>query len=330
MKSDILSLFNGNHIAIIGQKGIPREFVGTSGIEFYVEERAKELIKQKKCVTCYVRLWATPKTIQTYNGIQLIHLPSINTKHLDAFTHSLLSTIHACFSSCDIVWFQTIGPALFSPLVKICRKKVITTIHGLDWKRKKWGKFARLFLYLCEKILVKYSDHIIVVSRDLQIYYASQYGVQSYIDSLTIKRKPPVPPKIIKEKYNLQGNDYILYMGRFVPEKRIDMLIQAFMSCKKSRMKLVLSGGSSHTDNYETMLKHMSHHHDNIIFTGYVFGREKKELLSNCKVFILPSELEGNPIVIEEVKAYGRAYEIISANDNTFYANLANIILQYL
>lgn len=290
-----------SHIAFIGQKGIPAEFIGTSGIEFYVEQHAKRLVQKGKKVDCYVRNWAAPSRVTEFQEIQLIHIPTINTKHLDAAVHSFLSSIHVCFTNADTVWYQAIGPAFFSFIPKLFGKKIIVTSHALDWKRDKWSPLAKFLLKASEIIAVACSDTFIVVSQDLQKYYLKKYNKKSFIDPLEIESITKIRPSIITKKYGLKGNDYILYMGRFVPEKRIEWLIDAYKQIHPKGIKLVLSGGSSHTDEYEQKLRLLARNDDNILFTGYVFGKEKQELLSNCRLFVLPSSLEGNPVVLQEL-----------------------------
>ncbi len=295
-----------HHVAFIGQKGIPAEFIGTSGVEFYVEQKAVRLIKKGTKVSCYVRNWATPKQQTTYKRVKLIHVPTIQTKHFDAFIHSLLSSIHVCFTSADTVWYQAIGPSFFSFIPKIAGKKILVTIHGLDWKRAKWNRIAQLFLKICEKIAVKNADKLIVVSDDLQMYYQTYYRKPSTVDAPITELHRREQPEIITKKYGLLGNDYILYMGRFVPEKRIEWIIEAYQKLHQTNIKLVLAGGASFTESYEQMLRKYAQDNPNIIFTGWVFGKEKSELLSNCRLFILASAIEGNPTVIKEITLYDR------------------------
>ena len=316
-------LSKAKHIAFIGQKGIPAEFAGTSGVEFYVEHHAKELVKQGKRVDCYVRNWATPKRLNEYDGIKLIHVPTINTKHLDAAVHSLLSSLRASFSEADTVWYQAIGPAAFSFIPKMFGKKIIVTSHALDWKREKWGLFAKKVLKFSERIAVSCADTLVVVSNDLREYYLKQYNKQTVVDLPSFERKPTVRPDIIIKKYGLKGNDYILYMGRFVPEKRIDWLIEAYKEIHPKGIKLVLSGGSSHSDKYEKQLYEMAKNNNSIVFTGYVFGKEKRELLRNCKLFVLPSSVEGNPTVLNELPK--TISVIIADNSSAFSRTKQNI-----
>lgn len=274
------------------------------GIEVRVEKIAQVLARQKFEVSVFVRNWATPKNLKKYKGVNLVHLPTINTKHLDAGIHSLLASIFVCFSKDKLIFYEAMGPAFFSFLPKLVGKKIVTTIHGLDWQRDKWGPIAKLFLKTGEKIALKISDRVIVVSADLQKYYQRQ-GFQTVLIPNQLEFRKRVPVKIIKKKYCLVGNDYILYLGRFVPEKRIEWLIKAYkkISCQK---KLLLVGGPSHSEDYVKKLKKLALKDKNIIFTGYIFGKEKEELLSNCGLFVQPSKLEGFSIALAEAIGYRR------------------------
>jgi glycosyltransferase involved in cell wall biosynthesis len=290
-------------ISIIGVKGIPKNFSGTSGIETYVENHAQKLIKTGFQVSCYVRRWSTGNyKSDSYLGIKRIIIPSINTKLLDAITHSFLASIHASLGDSSIIWYHGIGPAFFSFIPKLFHKKVYTTIHSLDWRRKKWGVFAQLFLYICEKLTISNSTQIFVVSTQLKNYYSNKFKIIPTIDKYIIPKHRSVKPNIIRLKHNLKPNSYILFMGRFVPEKRVEWLIK---TADEIRFKIVLSGGSSHTSDYSKNLYKQAANR-NIIFTDYVFGQEKNELISNCKIFVLPSMLEGYPIVISEALSYNR------------------------
>ena len=293
-------------IAFIGQKGIPAEFIGTSGVEFYVEQKATQLQKRGHHVICYVRNWATPKNIRSYQGVQIIHLPSINTKRLDTVSHSLLASLHACFTDADTVWYHASGPALFSFLPRIFGKNVVVTIHTLEWKREKWGPLAQAVLKFGERVGVASADTLFAVSQDIADHLKNTYKKDVLVDEPVVKKKKHAPPSIITDKYGLKGNDYILYLGRFVPEKRVEWLINAYKEIQRKGMKLVLAGGASFTDGYEKKLRAMSVGDKNILFTGWVFGKEKEELLSNCRFFVLPSSLEGNPVIIYEAQQYDR------------------------
>lgn len=288
-------------VAVIGAKGLPPEFFGTSGVEFYLSERLLPLVRAGVSVVCYVRTWATPLHITTYKRTALIRIPSVATKHLDAASHSLLSTLHACFSDADTVWYQATGPAMFSFLPRLFGKKVFVTIHTLEWKREKWGAMAKFILKYSEWVAARAAHKIIVVSRPLADYWAKIYRSQAIIDAPIAMSAKKVPPAIIRKKYGLQTDGYILYLGRFVPEKRIEWLIRAFHKIPGSQLRLVLAGGAHQLPSYRNTLAGLIKKDVRILPVGWVFGKEKEELLGNCRLFVLPSSVEGNPTVLYEL-----------------------------
>ncbi len=296
------------NIAFIGQKGIPATF---GGVEYHVDSLSREIVKNKLSVSVYVRSWYTPKGMKEIDGVKLIHVPTIKSKHLDASIHSLLCSIHAVFTSVDIVHYHCMGPALFSFIPKLFGKKVIVTVHRLDWISEKWNKIAKFFLKLGERISIRIPQKTIVVSKDLKKFFMNGYK-SSNLHHIThgIEAVQPIKANLISKKYGLVEKNYLLYLGRISPEKRVEWIIKAFFkmgnqSKTTKRIKLVIAGGSSATGKYVESLKRLSSNNQDIIFPGYVTGREKDELLSNAKIFLLPSSLEGFPIALMEGKNYG-------------------------
>ena len=291
-------------IAYIGQKGIPATF---GGIEFHIDELSRRLVKRGHRVDVYVRDWYTNKNLRQYQGVKLIHTPTIKTKHLDAFIHSLTSSLHSIFQDYDIIHYHALGPTVFCWLPKIFRRKVVVTLHGLDWERGKWGIFAKTFLKFTERTATYIPDEIIVVSKAQKEYFESKYGRECiYIpNGVNIPQAKPTSG-IIREKFGLNGEDYLLWMGRLTPEKRVDWLIKAFkeMKSRATDLKLVIAGGSSATDKYVRKLKELARDDERIIFTGYVVGQQKEELFSNARLFVLPSYLEGLPVALLEAMSY--------------------------
>lgn len=297
---------NSLKIAMIGQKGIPATF---GGIEYHVDELSRGLAALGHEVYVYVRNWYTDKNLKNYKGVSLIHIPTIRTKHLDASIHSFLCSIHAIFKGYDITHYHGIGPSLFSLIPRLFGRKIVSTIHSQDWQSGKWGRFAKTFLKIGEYISTVIPHRTIVVSEGLKNYLKQRYGKEAIHIPNGINLPEMRPAKLIKEKYRVRGKDYILFMGRLVPEKRVDWLIRSFQQIQKgfSAMKLVIAGGPSASDGYVQRLKELSKDNTDIIYTGFVTGIEKEELLSNALIFVLPSYLEGFPIVLLEAKSYGLA-----------------------
>ncbi|MGD8623352.1 MAG: glycosyltransferase family 4 protein [Anaerolineae bacterium] len=292
----------GLKIAFVGQKGIPAHF---GGIEFHVDELARHLVRRGHQVTVYVRSWYTPREVVEYEGVRLVHTPTIRTKHLDASLHSLTSSLHACLQDYDVVHYHALGPSFFAWPPRLRGQRVVVTIHALDWQRPKWGRGARTFLKLTERSALYLPHGTVVVSRALQHYFEEKYGRPVHYIPNGVHVEPLTPPALITERYGLVGDDYLLFLARLVPEKRVDWLIRAFLQIQ-TPLRLVVAGDAEGDGSYGRRLHELASGTDRVVFTGTVGGRLKEELFSNARLYVTPSGVEGLPISLLEAMAHKR------------------------
>lgn len=284
-------------VAFIGGRGIIGKY---SGVESFYEKAGQALSARGHEITAYCRSYFTPDQKKS-GGIRIVRLPTIRTKHLDTFVHSFLSTVHACFGDHDVVHYHTLGPSLFSLLPRLFGKKTVVTVQGLDWQRKKWSWCARLVLKAAEWTSAHSPNRTIVVSRTLERYYCQRYGrAVVYIPNGTDLLRRTTGPHLAQ--FDLRPDNYVLFLGRFSPEKNLDLLIQAFEAVN-TPMKLVLAGGSSHTDEYVRELR--SHTSVRIKFLDWLSGDEFREVLTNAALFALPSDMEGLSLALLDAMAAG-------------------------
>lgn len=287
-------------IAIIGIRGIPANFPGSSGIDTYIEQLLPYFKKNK--ITLYSRSW-TKKNKLTKINIKNIFVPCFHHKYLDTGIYTFLSTFYAIFHQDDIFWYHAPGSSILIKLAKILGKKTILTIHGLDWQRQKWSTpFEKFFLKSLESMSVKNADICTAVSQDICQYIQKTYKKPCVLTSSSLVIKKPVPFKLIPRKFQINKQQpYILYLGRLVPEKRVNILIEAYLNNPviNQNYKLVISG-LIEKNKYCKKLIASAQKHSNIIFTNYVTGQIKQELLSNCQLFVLPSTIEGNSLSLNE------------------------------
>lgn len=295
-------------IAMLGQKRIPSR---EGGVEVVVEELSKRMVQRGHSVTCYNRSGHHSSgrefdicNLKKYKGIKLKTVFTINYKGIAAMTSSIFGALACAFNDYDIVHFHAEGPCAMLWLPKLFRKKCIATIHGLDWQREKWGGFASKYIKFGEKIAVKYADEIIVLSESAKKYFMDTYDRKTVFIANGINRPVLCNPHLIKERYSLDKDGYILFLGRLVPEKGVKYLIEAFKKTKTGR-KLVIAGGNSNTNAYIQELKELAKSDERIIFTGFVQGKILEELYSNAYIYCLPSDLEGMPLSLLEAMSYG-------------------------
>ncbi len=296
-------------IAMIGHKRIPSR---EGGVEIVVEELATRLADKGNEVDVYNRKGNNVqdksiknKKIKKYKNVNIITIPTINKKGIDALIYSFLATVKACFKKYDVIHYHAEGSCAMLWIPHLFKKKIVVTIHGLDWQRSKWGGFATKYIKFGEKMAVKYADSIIVLSKGVQKYFKEEYGRDTIFIPNGVNKANIVETNIIKDKYGLEKDSYILFLARIVPEKGLDYLIQAYKKINTNK-KLVIAGGASHTNDYLEHIKEMVQKNKNIIMTGFVQGQELEELYSNCYLYCLPSDIEGMPISLLEAMSYGK------------------------
>ena len=308
-------------IAMIGQKRIPSR---EGGIEIVVEELATRMVELGHQVDCYTRDDDRNVKLPTeFKGIRLIRIPTPKSSTLNAFVYSVLATIRALFGHYDVIHFHAEGPSAMTWLAKFFHLPIVTTIHGLDWQRAKWGGFASAYLKLGEKNATVFSDDVIVLSRAMQLYFRETYDRETIYLRNGVSVLKHVDPDLITQKWGLTRESYILFLARIVPEKGLHYLIEAYRRIDTDK-KLVIAGGLGETE-YVHKIREMAAQDDRIILTDFVGGRVREELMGNCALYVLPSDVEGMPISLLEALSFGVRCLVSDISENEeasgIYAN---------
>ena len=295
-------------VVMLGQKRIPSR---EGGIEVVVEELSTRMVKKGYEVTCFNRRGHHVSgqefdvdELSEYKGIKLKSVFTIERKGFAAMTSSIFGAIKAAFGKYDVVHFHAEGPCAMLWLPKLFGKRCIATIHGLDHQREKWGRLASAYIMLGEKCAAKFADEIIVLSQGVKDYFKETYNRETRFIPNGATKAEKVEADLIKTQFGLEKDEYILFLGRIVPEKGLTYLVEAFKKVSTDK-KLVIAGGASDTNLFMNNLKEQASGDDRIIFTGFVQGQILEELYSNCYVYTLPSDLEGMPLSLLEAMSYG-------------------------
>jgi glycosyltransferase involved in cell wall biosynthesis len=286
-------------IAMTGTRGVPATY---GGIEMAVEALSVELAKRGHDVTVYVRNAYAETREPEYRGVKLRYLPQVNTKHLEAATHTVASLADVIRSRrFDVVHIHATGPALFSFLPRMARIPTVATVHALDWRREKWGPMASRVLRIGVHAAAKVPNRTIVVSQELERHLRDDYGadpiyIPNGVDPAQFEEASPVE--------GLEPGRFALFLGRLVPEKGVHTLIRAYMRTDLEE-KLAIAGPVSHTGEYVSEVTELAAGDPRIDMIGPRYGAEKAWLLRNAAVFVLPSTLEGLPIALMEAAACG-------------------------
>ncbi|MBQ4516021.1 MAG: glycosyltransferase family 4 protein [Clostridia bacterium] len=309
---------------MIGHKVVPSR---RGGIENVLTTLCPMMVEMGLDVTCYNRssdkveneYVGTVKN-KMYKGVKLKNAWTLNIRGFAAMIASFTAAIAASFGKYDVIHFHAEGPCAALWIPKLFGKKCVATVHGLDWQREKWGKgFASKYIKFGEKILAKYADEVIVLSKAAYDYFKETYNRETVIINNGIERPERKDAELITQKYGLKKDEYIAVVSRLTAEKGIHYLIDAYSKITTDK-KLVIAGDTSDTDDYVKMLKEKAEGNPNIIFTGFISGDILNEIYSNAYIMTLPSDLEGMSLCLLEALAYKNALLCSDIPENTAVA----------
>lgn len=293
-----------NRIFITGTRGIPNVM---GGIETHCEELFPRLADMGMDVTmARRRKYVKDDGLTEWKGVKLINLRCPKKKRFEAIIHTFRAINRAKKLGEDIVHIHAIGPAILAPYARLLGMKVVFTHHGPDYDRDKWGFMAKFMLKMGERMGCRWANHVIVISQVIKDLIAQKYGRTENVH--LIYNGVPAPEICSEPDYfqelGIEEGKYILGMCRFVPEKNLHHLVEAFAKIGQKDCRLVLAGDTDFEDKYSKHLKEMANEHG-VVLTGFIKGRKLHSLLTHCRAFCLPSSHEGLPISLLEAMSYG-------------------------
>ena len=305
-------------IVVTGTRGIPNIM---GGVETHCEELFPRIAKRGFDVTLirrsnYVQgeVDGVPSCdLKEWNGVKLVDVPSPKKKSFEAIIHTFRAINKAKRLGADVLHVHAIGPALLVPYAKLLGMKVVFTHHGPDYDRDKWGFAAKTILKLGERMGCMFADDVIVISNVIKNLIAKKYGRTKNVHLIYNGVSEPEIcdyPEYFEE-LGIEKGKYILGMCRFVPEKNLHHLVEAYRQLimkneelRNKGIKLVLAGDTDFEDAYSLGLKEMARK-NGVVLTGFIKGRKLHSLLTNCRCYCLPSSHEGLPIALLEAMSYG-------------------------
>ncbi len=285
-------------IAMIGLKALPARY---GGFETAADEMSRRLVQMGHEVIVYNRSGQSTWPTSDYHGVRLITLPTLKSKNLSTIAHAFLSSVDVLFRRADVVHYFTTGTTLFAPLPRLAGVKIVCSADGTDWQRAKWGRFARWYLRLSEQIAVLFCHGLVSDSQEVVRYYREAYGRDSVYIPYGMREKASEGNEWI-ERLGLKSREFVLFVGRLVPENNVHNLIKAFEQTRTDK-KLVIVGDDPWGKAYVRSLKSTTD--PRIVFTGGVYGDGYEQLQRNAYMFVLPDEVGGTHPALVEAMGFG-------------------------
>ena len=288
-------------IVVTGTRGIPGIM---GGVETHCEELFPRIARKGFDVTVIRRKSYVHDTLRQYEGITLVDLATPKKKSFEAIVHTFRAVLEAKKLKAEIIHIHAVGPALLTPVARLLGLKVVFTHHGPDYDRDKWGAAAKTVLRLGEMMGARFANEIIVISNVINDMLIRKYHRK---ECHLIYNGVPAPqivdfPEYLEET-GVEKGKYIFSMCRFVPEKNLHHLIEAFSKTDNKGCRLVLAGDTDFEDEYSAGLKKYARE-QGVVLTGFIKGKKLHALLTHARCFVLPSSHEGLPIALLEAMSY--------------------------
>lgn len=287
-------------LAMIGHKDFPSR---SGGVEVVVFELSTRLAQRGHSVTVYNRGRRAGDNQGSVQGVAYVRTATSQRQSLNALLYSITATLQALPQKYDLIHYHALGPSVMLLLPHLRGIPTVATVHGLDWQRAKWNRLGAAYLKLGERIIARYADEVIVLSRDVQSYFWNTYGRSTNLIENAVTPVETAPCCEIRRQFGLERHEYVLYLARIVPEKGLHYLIRAFRRCE-GPYRLAVAGELPDND-YGREIRRLADGCDRIVFTGFVQGQVLQELYSNCALYVLPSHVEGMALTLLEAMSAG-------------------------
>lgn len=154
----------------------------------------------------------------------------------------------------------------------------------------------------------------VIFTAQQELVWASELGltppypfvVPVGADIMALSR--PADGAAFRARYGLGGSKVVLWMGRLVASKGVDLLISAFAQAAKDVPDMVLVLAGPDTSNCRKSLENLATALDideRLVFTGMIEGEEKQQSFCAANLFAFPSESENFGLAALEAMAVG-------------------------
>lgn len=285
-------------IGFLGTRGIPACY---SGFETFVEQLSVRLVQRGHSVTVYNRIPFNRQTGKTFQGVRIVHLPTIPAKATDTIVHTSLSVCHALGRGLDIAYFCGVGNSLLSFVPRLRGTKTIVNVDGADFARAKWSGFGRWWLHRSESWAARLADVVVADNGTIKQRYRELYGVDAELIPYGANTVTQNPGEDWLQKFQLTSKNYFLYVSRLTPENAADLAMTAHQASGVG-LPLVVVGDAPYQREYIAKLKALTAKSKNIVMTGFLFGAAYQQLSFHTRAFILPTAIDATrPVLLDQM-----------------------------
>ncbi|MEO5893947.1 MAG: glycosyltransferase family 4 protein [Ferruginibacter sp.] len=281
-----------------GFRSIPPK-AGAAGSDKFALELYPRIISRGHSLLAYSRIYPNDTDVlhPEYEGVRIKYFKTVKKAGFDTLVHSAKATFDVIFhNTADVVHLHSGANSIWALFLRIAGKRVVVSQFAMDWKRDKWPWYGKLF-YIVSNYLTAYCPNAVAFDNVFtKEYFEKKFNrLYQFIPYGSEVKAPPQNTDIL-DRLGITKGGYFLFVGRFIPDKGLHLLVEAFSKLTTDK-KLVLIGGSPNPGEYESAIKNTKD--SRIIFPGYVYGDDTNILMKNAYTYIQPSLIEGlSPVIL--------------------------------
>jgi len=290
-----------NKISIIGIRGVPASH---GGFETFAHHLALYLIDKGWSVSVYCQEVGDGSIYESeWEGVNRIHIPVKGDGPVSTIKFDWLSHVH-CAKQDGLILSLGYNTALFACLFRVAGKRNVINMDGIEWKRDKWGKFAKLWFWVNERFGSILGNSLVADHPKIKEHLATRVS-ENKITMIPYGANEVLSETVdasFLDAYKISPKEYVIVVARAEPENSLLEIVTAF-STKKRNCKLVVLGKYEASNEYHARVKECAS--DEVLFVGTVYDqKELSTLRYYSKLYIHGHTVGGtNPSLVEALGA---------------------------
>src|SRR6478735_6859157 len=220
-----------------GFRSIPPK-AGAAGSDKFALELYPRIAGRGHSLVAYSRIYPGDKDVlhTEYEGVQIKYFKTVKKAGFDTLVHSFKATFDVIFrNTADVVHLHSGANSIWALLLRIAGKRVVVSQFAMDWKRDKWAWYGKLF-YIFSNYLTAYCPNAVAFDNVFtKEYFEKKFRRQYDFIPYGSEVKPPPHNIDILDKLGIVPGGYFLFVGRFIPDKGLHLLVPAFEALKTDK-----------------------------------------------------------------------------------------------
>ncbi|MDK6079265.1 DUF1972 domain-containing protein [Massilia varians] len=307
------------NVAFIGTVGVPNKY---GGFEMFLESCAPKLLERynEVLITCDSSRYEDRN--REWQRIRRVFVP-VSANGALSVLHDLLAFL-AVFWRAQVIIVLGVSGGIFFPLFRalcgMAGKRLIVNVDGVEWRRAKFSRKRRWFLYISDRLAQLFSHTVVVDNEALRPFL-----VKSVQQSAVLIAYPG--DHVLAEPYQKSVSDNLLEcltICRIEPENNCHLLIEAFAAAKRGRYVFI---GNWRASAYGLALRERFADVPGLEMRDPVYDKNiLANLRGNCDVYLHGHSVGGtNPSLVEmlfydcSILAFDCAFNRSTSGDATGY-----------